>query len=239
MGLKLRLNLFHDVSAKDVYGAFARFYGGRGQRLLDKGDEFHEFALYERDGPWTLVNLDGGWEWVVRRQAQLLVSQALACRGFLVFVYDGDYWGYEFFKNGKVLDRFVQDEDPCTGVDWFAGESCAGNPNLIAQEFPNLSVADIFAYLVRDPVWAKYEETGDKVADDNAHRARWADHNRLNVPVRPSDEFRRFDECGVLDFLRFLGIRVELVDHRVTFHAPKFASFWLSAHSTPRAWHKK
>lgn len=33
-----------------------------------------------------------------------------------------------------------------------------------------------------------------------------------NDPVRPGDEFGRFDECAVLDFLRALGVGVDLRD---------------------------
>jgi hypothetical protein len=29
----------------------------------------------------------------------------------LIFVFDGDYWGYEFFNQGQVIDCFVQDTD--------------------------------------------------------------------------------------------------------------------------------
>lgn len=228
MGLKLRLNLYYRVDAHHVYGAYKRFYAARGRDLVESGDEFCKFTLHETDQDWTVLSLDGGWEWSERRQAQLEVSRQLNCRGFLIFVYDGDYWGYEFFNSGTSLDHFVQDEEPPDGKNWFPDQSCVGSPQLLASEFPHLSEEDWAAYLVRDPVWMS---TCDELTDEESN-ARWADQKRLNAPARPGDEFRRFDECAALDFLRFLGVRVELRDRYVTLPAPEFRSFWIAGQNT-------
>lgn len=222
MGLKLRLNVFYNADARDVYDAYKAFYVAQGEDLVDhSGDDFSRFTLYQKDRDWTVLWLDGGWEWSVRRQAQLEVSRQLNCKGFLVFVFDGDYWGYEFFKSGRSLDQFVQSEEPPNGMDWFPGKSCTGNPQLIASEFPHLTEQHLAAYLVRDPVWVR---THGEPTDDE-HEARWTEKKRLDVRVRPADEFTRFDECAVLDFLRFLGVRVELRNGYVTLLAPKLRSF--------------
>jgi hypothetical protein len=223
MGLKLRLNLYYQVEARAVYGAYKAFYAARGRDFLDSGNESGEFTLHDQDQNWTALSLDAGWEWSLRRQAQLEVSRRLGCKGFLIFVYDGNYWGYEFFRSGEPLDQFVQDEEPPCGVDWFPGKSCAGNPRLLASEFPCLTENSLAAYLVRDPLWMR---THGELTDDE-HEARWAEHRRLDVPARPGDEFTRFSECAVLDFLRFLGVRIELRDSYATVLAKKFRSFWV------------
>ena len=56
-----------------------------------------------------------------------------------------------------------------------------------------------------------------------------------NVPARPGDELRRFDECAVLDFLRMLGVRVKLQDSYVQVSSPVFRSLFKdrSPQSTP------
>ena len=59
------------------------------------------------------------------------------CAGFLIFVYDGDYWGYEFFDRGEVLDHFVQE---ATGEPiGFPGKDCRGNPRVVADDLPVLA----------------------------------------------------------------------------------------------------
>ena len=189
MGLMLRYNLFYS-NAESAYEAFASYYRQRdpGFRVVDDGSD-RSLKFYREHNGWATVELDGGWEWDVRREAQLFVSRCLSCPGFHVFVYDGSYWGYEFFDAGEVIDHFVQ--YPHEGPVGFPGEDCRGNPRVIAEHLPFLRVEDIAPYLV--------PKEGDWDVDPD-----------LNVPARPGDEFNRFDECAVLDFLRMLGVAIEL-----------------------------
>src|SRR4051812_6094037 len=108
VGLALRLNAFRDVEAPDVYGALATFYEKRGAVLVSERDGRRSHDLRERRGRWCVLEWDAGWEWKVRREAQLHVSRQLGVAGLLVFVYDGDYWGYELFDRGEAKDHFVQ-----------------------------------------------------------------------------------------------------------------------------------
>lgn len=94
MGLTLRYNLFHNVSAKAVHGAYVSLYQERGRLLQSEGDELRRIDFHEQQNGWVAVDLDIGWEWKERREIQLLASRRLRCAGFLIFVYDGDYWGY-------------------------------------------------------------------------------------------------------------------------------------------------
>jgi hypothetical protein len=48
----------------------------------------------------------------------------------------------------------------------------------------------------------------------------------LNVRARPGDEFRRFDECAVLDFLRMLGVAVGRSEGYVRPESPVFRSVY-------------
>jgi len=207
VGLKLRYNLFYSTSAAAVYDSFASFYGRCGHRLqvVDGNDSRYwdeRLDFHQEHHGWVVVGLDGGWEWKLRRDAQFFVSQSLRCPGFLIFVYDGDYWGYEFFDGGEVIDHFVQ--EPAGKPIGFPGEDCRGNPGLITEHLPFLQLDDIAPYLVQKPAWPIPED--------------------MNVPARPGDNFCRFDECAVLDFLGMLGVPTEIRFRIVLLKAPLFKS---------------
>lgn len=202
MGLKLRYNLFY-ANAEDVCSAFASFYGRRGSKLRVAAEGTGTLRVHCQQNGWVIVDEDSGWDWKVRREAQLAVSHSLWCPGFLVFVYDGDYWGYEFFDHGRVLDHFLQEE---TGQPiGFPGADCRGSPNVVAEHLPFLSVSDIAPYLVQKNDW---------VIPPGA-----------DVPARSGDEFRRFEECAVIDFLRMLGVGIDRRDGHVRPQSPVFRAF--------------
>ena len=203
MGLALRLNAFRDVEAPDVYGALATFYEKRGAVLVSERDGRRSHDLRERRGRWCVLEWDAGWEWTVRREAQLHVSRQLGVAGLLVFVYDGDYWGYELFDRGEAKDHFVQTTmDP---MITFAGEDCRGDAAVLAQTLA-LNEADVAPYLAR---WHGWHE-----------RAK-----RAGERARPGDEFTRWDECAALDFLRAIEIDVRLEGYSVECGAPIWRSF--------------
>lgn len=202
MGLKLRYNLFHGTTSAAVCGAYTSFYERRGRPLQLTGGAARRLDFYQETNGWVVVSLDGGWEWKERREAQLFVSRCLWCPGFLVFVYDGSYWGYEFFDHGEVFDHFVQED---TGQPiGFPGADCRGRPEVVAEHLPFLGAEDIAPYLVQ-----KHD---------------WVIPAGMDVPARPGDEFVRFDECAVLDFLRMLGVPVGLQGGYVRVQSPVYRS---------------
>lgn len=211
MGLKLRYNLFYQVASEEVYSAYSRFYSQRNATLENEGrPDYERYDLYEPNGSWTILSWNIGWEWIVRREAQFFVSKELQCPGFLIFVDDGDYWAYEFFDNGVAVDHFIQD---WVDHDWFPNVSNTGNPQLIANRFNWLSPEDIVPYLVQEP-------------DVNLEYS-WKLHEELDVPPRPGDEYTRFDELSALNFLRLLGIKIEVLDHYVTPQTKIWRTFWI------------
>jgi hypothetical protein len=194
VALFLRYGLFRSVTEQDVFAALGSFYR---QRHATADVEVHC-----QHNEWTVAVFDAGWRlWPEHRDALRFVSRALSCPAFLVFVYDGDYWGYEFVDHGDSIDYFVQRREP----DWdaFPGENYRGNAQRIAERLPFLEIGDIAPYLVQ--------------ADDLG-----SDVDPLNVPARAGDEFARFDECAVVDFLRMLGVQVKLRSGRITPPAPVF-----------------
>lgn len=209
MGLMLRYYLFHGVTGETVCTALKSFYKSfniaRDKPSEATGWNWDSIDVHAADNDWVVVELDRGWEWEKRREAQLFVSKRLWCAGFLVFVYDGDYWGYEFFDHGEVFDHFVQDKEEAS--QWFKGEDCIGKAELLAEHLPFLDIHDIAPYLIQEPEHGPEREA-------------------LQCKVRPDDEFSRFDECAVLDFLRAIGVNVELQDDYVTLPSPTTCSLW-------------
>ena len=226
MGLTLKYNLFYGVTDKQVLAAYSDFYSKRGQQLIQEGQDQYRFSLHRTDQDWTVLELDAGWEWDVRQQAQLAVSKTLCCPGFFIFVYDGDYWGYEFFSAGNVIDNFIQSEDACDGCMWFPDKDISGNPAAVVSHLPHLCQSDLASYLVQDPVWSKHEDV------DYEYQWRWDQHNLLDIPVRESDEFTRFDQCAILDFLGFLGIRIKLHDDYIKLKSDISSYFWIEGQNT-------
>ena len=202
MGLKLRYQMFRDTTAEAVYDAFCSFYAARGRPLRPMGGDWERIDIHREADGWVVVNLDGGWEWKVRREAQLAVSRQLCCTGFLVFVFDGDYWGYEFFDRGEALDQFVQESS--SAAEWFPDRDCRGDAALVASRLSYLKPQEFAPYLMQMQDWVEPEG--------------------MDVPARPGDQFRRSDECAALDFLRLLGVAVERRDGYVRLMAPVFRS---------------
>lgn len=145
MGLALRLNAFRDVEAADVYGALATFYEKRNAPLVPEPDPQRCYDLYQRRGRWCVLEWDAGWEWTLRREAQLHVSRQLGVPGLLAFVHDGDYWGYALFDHGEAIDHFVQMAADAPIA--FPGVRCAGDAKVLARTL-GLPEADVAPYLV-------------------------------------------------------------------------------------------
>ena len=186
-----------------MYGALATFYEQRGAVLVPERDRRRSHDLRERQGRWCLLEWDAGWEWTLRREAQLHVSRELGVPGLLVFVYDGDYWGYELFDRGEAVDHFVQTSmDPVIN---FPDRNMDGDAALLAGTL-GVNHGDVAPYLAR---WHGWPE-----------RAR-----RMQERARPGDEFTRWDEAAVLDFLRAIQVEVGLTGYSVEFRAPLWRSF--------------
>jgi|GEM_PF-6378506 len=162
------------------------------------------------------------------------VSEKLGCCGFLTFVYDGDYWGYEFFNKGQVLDHFVQDMDQ--GSSWFPNDLCLGNAQTVVEHLPHLDPEVYQRYLVRYPTDSEVEAKREKVntgmrAEDEIF-AYFQLRGERDVMAQPNDEFSPFDSCFVLDFMRYLGVKVELQNNHITFLSSKRKTFWISERNT-------
>lgn len=212
MGLSLKVNLFRSVSPQAVYGALAEFYAGTGAPLTSVEGEGEDLILHETAGDWTVLELGRGWERRNRSLAQLHVSRRLSCSGLLVFVCDGDYWGYELFDDGEVVDRFSQWETEGVARGWFPEGGLTGSASVLARCI-GIPEVELAPYLVQDPAftWDAEQTERDALAESDAR-------------VRPGDQYTRFNECAVVDFLRLLGVPVDVQEGHVVFQAPVYRS---------------
>lgn len=214
MGFKLAVNLYANHRAQEVAETLRSFYRVHGQRSLEIFQQLygrHEIreVLDIRDYPphWSLVDIFMEPEhWI--RERHLFVSGMLHCPGLFIFEYDGDYWGYELFDNGVVLDRFTSNANYS---GYFAGQDCRGAPGILAEKLPFVNIENIKPYLVRLPDW-------ETVSEDEYDKFQ----RETDVPPRLGDQFRRWDECAVLNFLRALGITGNL-SGGFEFSAPVYA----------------
>ena len=209
MGTFQRTNLFYGVDHEQVYAALEEFWRREEHtlKLEDVNDVNRDsYALRERRGDWTVLEWTRGWEWDLRRRAQLYVSRAYDCPGLLVFIYDDDFWGCELFHHGTVIDQFQQETD---NIGSFFGDlPCQGRPDLLLAQFPalDLDIEHARAYLTHYSI------------DDPAYEdIDWEnEHDPRNSPARPGDGYGRLEGGVYWDFQNFLG-----VDH----HAPVWRRF--------------
>ena len=197
MGGFLRCNLFRGVDHRQVYEALSEFWEGEGHRLAPADPKQTDvYTLHEEHNGWTVLDWTPGWEWDLRRRAQLHVSRVYDCPGLLTFMYDGNYWGYELFHHGGAVDQFVQ---------WTAAEQrffddlpVHGRPELRVAQFPELKLdlEHVRGYLT------PYS------ADDPAYEDFWwDDDDPRNRPVREGDRWGRLEAEALFDFWRYLGVR--------------------------------
>ena len=236
MGLFLKLSMYRGVRPEQVYDQYAAFYSRGGTSLRNDGEDGYEHTIHEPSGGWVIVFHGVGWDWEARRSAMAFVSRELACVAMYVFVYDGDYWGYELLRAGEPIDQFVQDPDPFDGSIWFPGRSTVGDVHAVTGTLSWLTPTDVAPYLVRQ---VHASDAPDR--DLHERRAEWlATRARLDVKARPGDEFTRFDECAVLDFVRLLGVDVQLRPdpvhgyERVTLMTPARHRYWTPAEPSQR-----
>jgi hypothetical protein len=216
VGFFMRINAFRGVSHADVYAALDEFWTRHGRRIaLESDQKADTFELYEQLDDWTVLDWTRGWEWKLRRQAQLYVSEKLGCAGILVFVHDGDYWGYELFDRGTAVDWFVQYQDQ---DGWFSPEDVSGKPEAVVAAFPDLALdqADVAPYLVQRPEFPDDEEHDD---------AQWAADEFWDVRARPDDKTTRGDSFAVMDFLDLLDIPLEHPSKRMRWLPPRWRRF--------------
>ncbi|MET8950592.1 hypothetical protein ACWEO4_04295 [Streptomyces sp. NPDC004393] len=178
-----------------MYEALSEFWKGGGYRLPPAADKATDvYTLHEQYNGWTVLEWTRGWEWDLRRRAQLHVSRTYDYPGLLTFMYDGDYWGYELFHHGAAVDQFVQWTDG--DQHFFDDRPVHGRPELLVAQFPALKL---------DLEHARGYITGYDYGDESYADFLWEEDDPRNRPVRDGDLWGRMEAQAVFDFWRFLG----------------------------------
>jgi len=111
------------------------------------------------------------------------VSKETGKAFLLLYIYDGDYWGYWLYENGNAIDEFNPIPDYFEKASEKKIQKVKGNAEIIARYF-DVEKASIEKYLVRWPE----EMIGKKAYED--------------------DEFE-YGDWQMADFMRKLGYPYE------------------------------
>lgn len=125
-----------------------------------------------------LSDMCAGYEEIPQKLSKELLSPVMLC-----YIYDGDYWGYDFYDKGIELDTFNPMPDYFEEVSEEEKQRLSGNSKVISRYF-NVEEAKIKNYL---QTWTDY------ILDNEEKRA-YAD-----------DEFCIGEDWQMADFMRAVG----------------------------------
>lgn len=195
MGLFLQTAVIPDCSEDEVKNAVAAVAETYSQELETLGsDDAPEYPIinlipdecrYQASerGVCILFNEDCiGYEALAGA-----VSKELGNAVLLLYIYDGDYWGYFLYDNGAEIDRFVPMPDYFEEVSEADMQQMKGNADVIAKYF-HVDKDSFEKYLV---FW-----TGDMMDDYSAK-------------AYEDDEFGQCEDWQMTDFMRKLGYLYE------------------------------
>lgn len=195
MGLFLQTAIIPDCSEAAVRKAVAAVAEKYSHELeapdFDETSEYHILDLmpddckYQSapDGISILFNEDCiGYESLAGA-----LSEELSKAVLLLYIYDGDYWGYFLYDKGLEIDRFVPMPDYFETVSKEEKQQMKGNVDIIAKYF-HVDKASIEKYIV---FWT------DKMMNDYSAKA------------YEDDEFGQCEDWQMVDFMRKLGYPYE------------------------------
>ena len=99
-----------------------------------------------------------------------------------LYIYDGDYWGYNLFDNGQEIDKFNPLPDYFDDIDESEIEAYKGNSDIVAQYF-NINKDSIENYLIF-----------------------WTDELMDEGKAYENDEFG-YEDWQLVDFMEKLGYK--------------------------------
>lgn len=195
MGLFLQTAIIPDCSERAVRDAVAAVAEHYSHPLEDQSfneeDAYHIIDLIPKDckyqsakdGVSILFNEDcNGYEDLAGA-----ISEELGKAVLLLYIYDGDFWGYYFYDKGLEIDRFVPMPDYFDETTPDDMAQMKGNAGIIAKYF-HVDKASIEKYIV---FWT------------NAMRRSYSEK------AYADDEFGQCEDWQMVDFMRKLGYPYE------------------------------
>jgi hypothetical protein len=175
---------------------------------LARGAEFYEEPLSPKDDHCLIVS-DGingttalypveffDWD-----DASRFLSSDLSKPVFSFHIHDGDFWMYDFFVDGVIVDQFNTVPEYWQELEDDERAAWRGSAEVIARHAVGVSAQDIARYLVQ---W------GDGVLDADERRTAYDD-----------DEYYYGDDWQLCDLMRRLGFDYP-VDVRGSVHGKTF-----------------
>ena len=126
MGLFLQTAIFPGSDISDVQTAVEQAAREQGIHLDLKA------CLYAQSVEGTQVLLEGelGFEGLAEELSRICCGPVM-----LLYIYDGDFWGYDYYFAGKEVDHFSSCPD-YFGADEGQQKRLAGNPSALVGDFP-------------------------------------------------------------------------------------------------------
>jgi hypothetical protein len=155
MGHFFAASAFKNASISDLATSITAYIRSHGVDVSPQSGrpakESTDILLYEPRGGWTPVIWPAYFN-IHDVPACAAVSKGLGSLATTVNVYDGDFWSFEFFSSGALIDKaapradyFAEDDDSAASLlqHW------RGNPEAMAAAFqvPAESIRPYFSYL--------------------------------------------------------------------------------------------
>lgn len=185
MGLFLQTAIIPDCSeteARETLEKIARGLSGETDTIVDLIPNECQYKTFV-GGVTILFNEDCiGYEGLAEA-----ISKESGKTVLVLYIYDGDYWGYHLFDNGTELDRFEPMPDYFEEVSEEKKQKVTGNAKLISDYF-HVEESSIKNYLV---FWT------EEMMEDYEKKA------------YEDDEFGQCDCWQMTDFMKRLGYPYE------------------------------
>lgn len=198
MAFSVSILCLHTCKHEALSDGLRKFYSTHEKKFRNIFRKYYSFDADFRDTmeiysseKWCLVNgLLSYEEWI--RERNIFITKYLSCSGIYIYEYDGNFWGYEVYIDGIVVDRFLSDK---SFDDFFYSEEADGSVDIVTRAFPFIDGNIVEKYLIQYPD----RKTFNAISDDYFH-------DLTNIPPRTIDLFNRWDGCASINFMRAIGL---------------------------------
>jgi len=188
MGLSLTLSGIINKPEKDVTDALKSY-------LKIDGGDFEPAAIDKNHKNFCAIQTENGNATIIfppyffkSSECSLFLSKELKAAVFLLDIFDGDFWSYTLYFNGRIRDKFMPIPDYFNeDISQKEIKSWKGDARIITKYVPGLSEESVEKYLIR---WNLDED---------------------EIKAYQDDEFTNC-EYQLFDFMRKLKLPYELDD---------------------------
>ena len=150
MGLFLSISGIIGKSKDEVETSLRKFVNNNSKKIkkkYSKNTNGNNFLLHVNNENVTIVYHNHFSEY---EESSKFISEDLESLVFSLYIYNGDYWAYSLYQNGKLINEFTP--IPTYWIEDITEEvllHVKGDAELIANYIESLETGDIKNYLVR------------------------------------------------------------------------------------------